>query len=114
MPTAVLTPPIALSTPFPTTAVSKALLDELMEAVKAEASVKGLTLPAADTDIAKESVGIDSLVVVAILCTVEPIVGFELPESVVRTGGYTSVEAALGHLVPRIEAQWIKKNGAKP
>ena len=75
MTSTVLTPPVALLTPFPASAVSTTLRDELLEAVKAEAIVKGLTLPAANADIAKESVGIDSLVVVAILCAVEPISG---------------------------------------
>ena len=84
---------------------------ELIEAIKAEASIRGVSLPA---DMAKAGISIDSLVVVSILCTVEPIVGFELPESVVRAGGYVSVESALGHLLPRIEQQWIKRKGAKP
>ena len=47
--------------------------------------------------------------VVAILCAVEPIVGFELSESVVRAGGYTSIDNALGQLLPRLEKEWTKK-----
>jgi hypothetical protein len=57
-------------------------------------------------------VDVDSLVVVSLLCTVEPHIGFELPESVVRTGGYKSVDAAVEHLLPRIEAEWKKRKGA--
>jgi hypothetical protein len=53
-------------------------------------------------------------VVVAILCAVEPIVGFELPESVVRTGGYDSAESALAQLLPRIEKEWFKIKGTAP
>jgi len=56
-------------------------------------------------------IDIDSLVVVEILCAVEPIVGFPLPECVVRAGGYRSVENAITHLLPGIEAQWKKRNG---
>ena len=52
--------------------------------------------------------------VVSILCTVEPIVGLELPDSVVRAGGYASIEGALARLLPRIEAQWARKVGGKP
>ncbi|MDA9474357.1 hypothetical protein XI03_07500 [Bradyrhizobium sp. CCBAU 65884] len=87
--------------------------DELAEAVKVEASLKGLTLPSLPADLAKASVSIDSLVAVSILSAVEPIVGFELPDHLVRTGGYSSIESALGHLLPRIEAQWKKKNGGQ-
>jgi hypothetical protein len=103
------TPPVVA---FPATAVATCLHDELAEAVKVEASLKGLTLPTSPADLAKAAVSIDSLVAVSILSAVEPIVGFELPDHLVRTGGYSSIEGALGHLLPRIEAQWKKKNGS--
>jgi len=86
----------------------------LIETVKAEAFVKGITLPAATAQVAKTPFQVDSLVVVSILCAIEPIVGFELPDSVVRAGGYSSVESALEHLLPGIEKQWMKRKGSKP
>ena len=100
--------------PFPAAAVEATLRSELVEAVKAEASIKGVALSAAPADIAKATFQVDSLVVVSILCAVERIIGFELPESVVRTGGYTSVDSALAQLLPRIEAKWKKQKGSKP
>ncbi len=113
MATTTLAPPPVKIAPFPLAAVEAKLRDELVEAVKIEASIRGMTLPAAPADIAKASVHVDSLVVVSILCAVEPIVGFELSESVVRAGGYTSVDSALGQLLPRLEKEWTKKKGAK-
>lgn len=113
MATTVLAPPSVKIAPFPLSAVEAKLRDELVEAVKIEASIRGVTLPTAPADIAKASVHVDSLVVVSILCAVEPIVGFELPESVVRAGGYTSVESAVGQLLPRLEKEWTRKKGAK-
>ncbi len=107
---ALLAPTIA---PFPVAAIESCLRAELIDAVKAEASIKGVVLPAAPAQIVKAAVHIDSLVVVCILCAVEPIVGFELPECVVRAGGYSSVEGALGHMLPRIEKEWNKRKGAK-
>jgi len=100
--------------PFPVAAVSACLYSELVETVTAEASVRGVALPSAPAQIAMTPFQVDSLVVVSILCAVEPIIGFELPESVVRAGGYGSVESALEHLLPRIEKQWIKRKGGKP
>jgi len=114
MATTTLAPPVTTTALFPKAAVETALRDELIEAIKIEASIKGISLPAVPGEIAKASVHVDSLVTVGILCVIEPIVGFELPESVVRTGGYASVEAALGHLTQQIETQWIKRKGAKP
>lgn len=99
---------------FPRAAVEAGLQQELLEAIKNEALIRGITLPAVPGQMAKAAFQVDSLVVVSILCTVEPIVGFELPDSVVRAGGYTSVEVALLHLLPRIEKEWMKKKGAKP
>ena len=113
MATTTLAPPPVKIAPFPLAAVEAKLRDELVEAVKIEVSIRGMAVPAAPADIAEVSVHVDSLVVVAILCTVEPIVGFELPESVVRAGGYTSVDSALGQLLPRLEKEWTKKKGAK-
>ena len=85
---------------FPRAAIATCIRDELIETVKAEASIKGVDLPASLTQIAQTAFQIDSLVVVSILCAVEPIIGFELPESVVRSGGYSSVECALEQVLP--------------
>lgn len=109
-----LAPPPVKASPFPLSAVESKLRDELLEAIKIEASIKGITLPSDPSQMAKAAVQVDSLVVVAILCAVEPIIGFELSEDVVRAGGYKSVEGALGHLLPRLEKEWTKKKGAKP
>jgi hypothetical protein len=106
-------PPPAVAI-FPKSAVEAALRGELIEAAKIEASIRGIALPAAPDQIAAAPVQVDSLVVVSILCTVEPIVGFEIPDSVVRAGGYVSVESALGQLLPRIEKEWMKRKGHKP
>lgn len=96
---------------FPATAVRFALRAELIDAVKSAASVKGTALPTALDDFAKANVEIDSLVVVSLLISAEPFVGFELPETVVRSGGYESVDDAVDHLLLRIEAEWKKRKG---
>jgi len=114
MVTATIAPPPAKTAPFPLAAVEAKLRDELIEAVKIEASIRGVVLPSIPAAISKATVQVDSLVVVSILCAVEPIIGFELPQNVVRAGGYASVEGAIEHLLPRLEKEWTKKKGAKP
>ena len=99
--------------PFPSGAVEADLRSELIEVVKAEAAIKGMTLPAVPVAIGSTPFQIDSLVVVSILCVVEPLLGVELPDSVVRTGGYGSVDEALAQLLPRIEAFWKKRKEGK-
>lgn len=107
-------PPATKTAPFPQAAVETKLRDELIEAVKIEASIRGVALPSTPAEVSKAAVQVDSLVAVSILCAVEPIVGFELPQNLVRAGGYGSVEGALEHLLPRLEKEWTKKKGAKP
>jgi hypothetical protein len=99
---------------FPRAAVEASLRTELVEAVKAEAAIRGIGVPSTSKALANAPFQIDSLVVVSILCAVEPIVGFELPDEVVRAGGYASLNSALEQLLPRIEALWIKQQGGKP
>ena len=113
MATTTLAPPAAppVTAPFPVVAVETSLRSELIEAVKAEAAMKGVALPASGAAVGATPFQVDSLVVVSILCTVEPIIGFELPDSVVRTGGYSSINEAMAQLLPRILAQWKKRKG---
>jgi hypothetical protein len=56
---------------------------------------------------------IDSLVVVEILLELETKVPFDLPESLVRAGGYDSVDEVVQHLIPQVEKRWIKYHKEK-
>lgn len=105
--------PSAKTATFPKAAIHAALTAGLVDHVKSEAAIKGYAVPKTDAAIIKAGVQIDLLVTVDILCTIEPILGFELPQNVVRTGGYPAIEAAVDHLMPRIQKQWVKKYGVK-
>jgi hypothetical protein len=96
---------------FPLADVKACLLAELTDLAQSEAQVRGLDLPTAPKALLKMAIPLDSLSVVAILCEVEPILKFELRDSIVKTGGFSSIEAALDYMLPRIEKAWVKKNG---
>lgn len=81
---------------FPEAAVKERLSHEISHIVRQQNQVRGSEL------------GIDSLAVVEILCVLDDILLFEVNESVVRPGGYASVEDAVTHLSGRIEKQWRK------
>jgi hypothetical protein len=49
---------------------------------------------------------IDSLVVVEVLLELETQVPFDLPESLVRAGGYDSVDEVVQHLMPKLQQRW--------
>jgi hypothetical protein len=74
---------------------------------------KGYTIPDKLADLIKASVYVDSLMTVDVVCTVEPVIGFELPQHVVKTGGYNSIESAVAHVLGRIEREWNKRHGVK-
>lgn len=99
---------------FPKAEVVAHLVAELTNVAVAEAGFRGITLPKGSAQLLKAAVPMDSLTVVDALCVIEPVIGFELRDSTVRTGGYNSIQSALDHLVPRIEKAWLRKNGVKP
>ncbi len=111
MATAVAKPKAAAA--FPAAKVEACLRDELVAAAAIEAELHGTPWPADAAAQGGVSIHVDSLVVVGILCAVEPALGFELREGVVRAGGYRSVDQALGHLMPGIEQEWHKRKGGK-
>ncbi len=110
---ATLAPTPIVAVAFPTAAVEVCLNDELIHTITSMAKIKGIALPSAASQIRITPVQVDSLVCVDILCAIEPIIGVELPESVVKAGGYGSIDSAIKNLIPRIEAAW-KKKGVKP
>jgi hypothetical protein len=102
-------------TAFPKAKAEAKLREVLLNAARSEASLKGVELPIDVQAGAAAAVRLDSLEVVELLCEIEPIVGFELKDSLVRAGGYNSVAQAMDHLMPRVEKAWEKNgnNGAK-
>lgn len=93
---------------FPKTAVTNALQKELCGEARRVLKNQGKVVPASDGALVGQAVSIDSLAVVELLMAIEPIVGCELPERVVRAGGYESVQDALDHLLPGVEKIWSK------
>ncbi|WP_370399007.1 hypothetical protein [Sulfitobacter sp. JB4-11] len=108
---AVLSDTKTKQTSFPTQELESVLRSELMAAAEVEADINGISLPSQPGVAAVAPVPMDSLVVVELLCAVEPILGFAPKDATVRTGGYNSVQEALDHLMPRLEQQWQKKQG---
>jgi hypothetical protein len=111
---ATIAPPAPTITAFPENDVIKALVDELLHVARTEAQLRGIALPTDEAGIRCAPVPLDSLSIVDTLCSVEAVIGLELRDNIVQTGGYVSIEEALAQLVPRIEKVWIKKNGGKP
>ena len=103
---ATIAPPAPGKQGFPLDEVTKALVNELLLIATDEAQVWGVILPGDRPGMMAAAIRMDSLTVVATLVAVEKHLGFELKESIVRTGGYDSVQAAIDHLVPRIQMAW--------
>ena len=100
-----------IGTAFPRAEVEDCLVAELIEAAKVEAEMKEIDIPSTVADQRAMEIVIDSLIVVELLITVEPVLGFELKDEIVRKGGYASVDNAMKHLMPGIEKEWTKRKG---
>jgi hypothetical protein len=112
MATDTISMPETVTTAFPKAAVETKLCGALLDAAQSDATLKGVTLPADVAGKRAAAVQLDSLNVVSLLCELEEIVKFKLKDSLVRAGGYTSVNQAMDHLMPRIEKAW-NKNGSR-
>lgn len=95
---------------FPAEAVAGCLRDELIAAIRAEAYRKGKALPQTSDELMCAAIEIDSLIAVETLCALDDILPFEVGESVVRAGGYSSLNSAVEHLIGRIEKEWLKRH----
>jgi hypothetical protein len=91
---------------FPADTVATVLKEELLGAVRAQARRKGRALPLPDDEVVITAFEIDSLTVVELLCNLDDVLPFEVNECVVRPGGYRSIDAAVKHLLGRIESKW--------
>lgn len=97
---------------FPLAAVEAKLREELLGVAASAAEMNSITLPADTAAQCAASIQLDSLAVVDVLLSVEGIIGCELKDHIVKAGGYASVNAAIGHLTPRIKSAW-EKHAAK-
>jgi hypothetical protein len=96
---------------FPAPEITACLRAELIEVVQSRAEMHGTALPSTPAAIVAVSFPIDSLDVVDMLCKLDELVGFNLPHSVVRAGGYGSINEAIQDVIPRVEKIWSKRNG---
>jgi len=106
-----LAPSVKLKPVFPAAAIEACLREELIEAIKIRVPLEGRTFPNNSAAMLTAPFALDSLEVVELLCTLDELLGFELPEDIVRVGGYETIGEAIGHLMPGIEKKWRKRNG---
>lgn len=99
---------------FPAAEIEASIREYLADEGETQAVLRG---GGASTGGSGGSVGpqpvIDSLVVVSVLCEVEPKVPFKLPDSLVRAGGYESVDAVIQHIMPKLLKRWRKHHKEK-
>jgi acyl carrier protein len=96
---------------YPTAEVTAVLRDELVCAIRRRFRRKGTPLPTNDDEVVILTIEIDSLTVVELLSSLDDILPFQITESVVKAGGYSSIAAAVKHVTGRVENKWIKYHG---
>mgnify|MGYP000064281927 FL=1 len=97
--------------PFPVKDVSACLLAELTSLAESELALQDVPPPATPGALLTTKIRLDSLTVVDVTLALEDILGFE-PKNIVKTGGYDSIQAALDHMMPKLEAAWKKTHPA--
>ena len=100
------------ATSFPLAAVESKLREELLGVAESAATMHSITLPSDPAAQCAAAIQLDSLAVVDVLLSVEGIIGCTLKDHIVKAGGYSSINAAIDHLTPRIKGAW-EKHAAK-
>ena len=88
----------------------KALTDAIIEWWKEETSKREndpFSIPGTLYDVLAD---VDSLSAVNVLLVLEPIVGFGLPESIIKPGGYADRQDMIAHLLPAISALFTTRS----
>ncbi len=96
---------------FPAADVEERLRSLMAEAVEDDAKFSGEVIPTSLPELYKWPVQLDSLTVVGMLCELDGVLGFQLKDNTVRSGGYHSINDAIDHLLPKIEKLWARNKG---
>ena len=98
---------------YPADQVRETLTDELITSVKDLSDIQGIVLPTVKKDLVVKTMHIDSHTVVEILCSLDPVVGFEVGQEAVKPGGYESTEEAVADVTARLEKLWVEHYSKK-
>jgi hypothetical protein len=99
---------------YPATGVASLIREELLDAIRKTYKRKGLPLPSDDASVLTLPIEIDSHTVVEALPVLDDILPFKVTESVVKAGGYDSIDGAVKHVAGRVEKKWNEHHaGAK-
>jgi hypothetical protein len=94
---------------FPAAQIESQLRARLAAEAKVQAHLRGTGTgsgPALRRS-SKAEPEIDSLVAVEVLTVIEGFIPFELPESLIRPGGYTNVNDVIDDLLPKVNNRWL-------
>ncbi len=94
--------------PFPAHKVEADIRCSLADVASREATLQGLPDPSSGSGLMPV---IDSLIVVELLVVLEDVVSLELPENLIKRGGYESIDEAVADLLPKIERCWLQHYG---
>jgi hypothetical protein len=92
---------------FPAAQIENQLRAQLAAEAKVQAQLRGTGSGPSLRRSSKAEPEIDSLVAVEALTVIECFVPFELPESLIRPGGYTSVNDFISDLLPKVNNRWL-------
>jgi hypothetical protein len=93
---------------FPAAPVEAKLREELLSLTESAAAMHSIALPPTPSAQCAAAIQLDSLAVVDVLLSIEGIIGCTLKDHIVKAGGYSSVNAAIEHLMPRVQSAWGK------
>jgi acyl carrier protein len=103
---------LKVATSFPTQEIEACIREFLAEEGEIQAELRGKKSSSESlTGSFGPQPAIDSLVCVEVLLELESKVPFTLSESMIRAGGYASVDEVVNNLLPQLKSRWKKHYG---
>jgi hypothetical protein len=100
----------AIASPEMATEIPAKELTEAIDAWWEEQELERSSDPFAPGTLYDVLTDVDSLSAVNVLLLLDPIVGIELPESIIKPGGYRDRREMIDHLIPAISEFFSKPN----
>jgi acyl carrier protein len=95
---------------FPAAAIEEKLRDFFMQKTQVQSQLRGFEMIEEITTDGLQILepDIDSITAVSVLCELETLVPFTLPENIIKYGGYQNIDECIKDLTAKLRLRWQK------
>jgi acyl carrier protein len=95
---------------FPAAAIEEKLRNFFMQKIQVQSQLRGFEMIEEITTDGLQifEPDIDSITAVTVLCELETLVPFHLPENIIKYGGYQNIDECIEDIIAKLQLRWKK------